>query len=159
MPLNFFYVGFIRAALPKAKIVCLRRNPLDTCLSNYRQLFSTGFSYYNYAYNLTDTALYYIQFAELIALWQEKFQHNFYQIHYEALVANPQAEAEKLLRFCNLQWQSQCLDFEKNQSPVATASSVQVRNKIYTSAIDRWRRYDEFLGGIKTLFAQAGIDV
>ncbi len=70
MPLNFLYVGVIRLALPSARVVCLRRHPLDTCLGNYRQLFSLGVTYYDYAYDLADTARYYLLFDRLMAHWR-----------------------------------------------------------------------------------------
>src|SRR5690606_12902574 len=71
LPLNFFYAGFIRRALPNAKIVCLRRDPLDTCVSNFRQLFALGFSYYDYSYDLADIARYYAAFDRLIGHWRD----------------------------------------------------------------------------------------
>src|SRR4030095_15969990 len=88
MPLNFFYAGLIHRALPNARIICLRRNPLDTCLSNFRQLFATRFSYYNYAYDLLDTGRYYIEFDRLIAHWRRALPPDcFIEVQYETLVS------------------------------------------------------------------------
>jgi tetratricopeptide (TPR) repeat protein len=158
MPLNFMYVPLIARALPNAKIICLRRNPMDTCLSNFRQLFSTGFSYYNYAYSLTDTAEFYIRFHKLIARFAADLGERFYQVHYESVVADPKTEIQNLLQYCELPWQDQCLNFQDNAAPVATASSVQVRQKIYNTAIQRWRHYEPWLGDVKTLLERQGIN-
>ena len=141
MPLNFFYLGFIRLALPDAKIVCLRRGALDTCLSNFRQLFALGFSYYNYAYDLRDIARYYASFDRLIRHWQRVLPGAIHEVSYEALVQSQEAETRRLLEFCGLPWEERCLDFHRNSAPVATASAVQVREPLYASSIGRWRRY------------------
>ena len=89
MPLNVLYVGFILQALPKAKIICLDRNPLDTIVSNFRQLFSVNQSYYNYAYDLQTTTEFYLLFKQLAELWLALFPDNFYLINYERLVNEP----------------------------------------------------------------------
>ncbi|MDX2368106.1 MAG: sulfotransferase, partial [Colwellia sp.] len=99
MPLNVLYAGFIIKALPKAKIICLDRGPLDTIVSNYRQLFAVNFSYYNYAYDLQTTAQFYHQFKQLTQLWLNLFPDNFYVVNYEKLVNNPEEEAKKIIEF------------------------------------------------------------
>ncbi|MDX2368720.1 MAG: sulfotransferase, partial [Colwellia sp.] len=99
MPLNVLYAGFIIKALPKAKIICLDRGPLDTIVSNYRQLFSVNSSYYNYAYDLETTAQFYHQFKQLTQLWLNLFPDNFYVVNYEKLVNNPEEEAKKIIEF------------------------------------------------------------
>jgi hypothetical protein len=152
MPLNFMYVPMIAKALPNAKIICLRRNPMDTCLSNYRQLFSTGFSYYNYAYSLKNTAEFYVQFHQLMDHFAATLGESFFQIHYESVVAEPETETRKLLEHCGLPWEPQCLEFHSNTAPVATASSVQVREKMYTRAVDRWRYYEPWLDELRAVF-------
>ena len=146
MPLNFFYAGIIHRALPRAKIICVRRNPLDTCLSNYRQLFATNFPYYNYAYDPLDTGRYYLMFDALMKLWRELIPDRLCEVEYEAVVRDTQAEARRMLAFCGLDWHPACLQFHENQAPVTTASSVQVRQPIYAAAIDRWRKYEVELG-------------
>lgn len=151
MPLNFFYAGLIHRALPNARIICLRRNALDTCLSNYRQLFATGFSYYNYAYDLLDIGRYYLMFDELAAYWREHIPHNYCEVHYEAVVADVEAEARRIVEFCGLEWHPACLDFHANAAPVATASSVQVRQPIYRTSVERWRKYERELAPLRAL--------
>lgn len=156
MPLNFFYAPLIAQALPAAKIVCLRRNALDTCLSNYRQLFATGFSYYNYTYDLLDTGRYYLAFKALTERWRETLGTHYVEVHYEDVVLHTEREARRLLEFCELPWDPRCLAFQENAAPVATASSAQVRQPIYRSALERWRHYDRELAPLKELLAAAG---
>jgi hypothetical protein len=159
MPLNFFYAGFIHRALPNAKILCLRRNPLDSCLSNYRQLFATQFPYYNYAYDLLDTGHYYAQFERLLAHWRQVLSGSYIEIHYEQLVADTEAEVRRVLQFCGLPWDAACLQFHANSAPVATASSVQVRQPIYRSSLQRWRRYGAQLEPLKQLLSSEGVEL
>jgi tetratricopeptide (TPR) repeat protein len=151
MPLNIFYAGLIHRALPNARIICLRRNPLDTCLSNYRQLFATGFSYYNYAYDLLDTGRYYSMFDELARYWLEHIPRNYCEVHYESVVADTEAQARRLIDFCGLEWHPACLEFHENAAPVATASSVQVRQPIYRTSVERWRKYERELQPLREL--------
>jgi tetratricopeptide (TPR) repeat protein len=157
MPLNFFYAPLIRRYLPNAKIVCLRRNPLDTCLSNYRQLFATSFSYYNYAYDLADTGRYYAAFHALTRLWRDTLADNYLEVRYEDVVDDTEREARRLVEFCELPWDSRCLAFQDNAAPVATASSAQVRQPIYRSSLERWRHYERELEPLRKLLAAAGV--
>ncbi len=156
MPLNFFYAPLILRALPNAKVVCLRRNPIDTCLSNYRQLFATSFSYYNYAYDLLDTGRYYAAFDSLTKLWRSTIPSNYLEVRYEDVVDATEREARRLLEFCELPWDSRCLAFQENAAPVATASSVQVRQPIYRTALERWRHYERELAPLRALLADEG---
>jgi len=158
MPLNFFYAGLIHAALPNARIVCLRRNPMDACLSNIRQLFATRFSYYDYSLDLLDTGRYYVQFDSLMATWRRLLpETRFIQVQYEALVANQECETRRLVEFCGLPWNEACLNFHTNAAPVATASSVQVRSPIYSHSVGRWKRYGAKLDALRALFDEAGV--
>jgi len=159
MPLNFLYIGLIHLALPNAKIICLQRNALDTCLSNFRQLFSMQFSFYNYAYDLLDTGHYYLLFRELMAHWQQVLPNNILTVEYEKLVSNQERESRKIIEFCDLNWEDACLSFEQNTAPVATASSVQVREPIYTRAVERWRNYEKHLLPLRELLQQNGIEI
>ncbi|NRA82343.1 MAG: sulfotransferase [Gammaproteobacteria bacterium] len=151
MPLNVLYVGFILQALPKAKIVCLDRNPLDTIVSNFRQLFAINQSYYSYSYDLESTTEYYLLFKQLATLWLALFPDNFYFINYEKLVNDPLNEAQKLIEFCNLPWQEQCVNIDQNSYPVATASALQVRNPINNRSVGNWKKYDAYLESVKEM--------
>jgi tetratricopeptide (TPR) repeat protein len=158
MPLNVIYAGLIHQALPNARIVCLKRDPMDVCLSNFRQLFATGFSYYNYAYDLEDVARYYVGFDRLVAHWRATLPANrFTEIAYEDVVADQEAQTRRLLAFCGLPWDERCLAFHENTAPVATASSVQVRQPLYSSSVGRWRRYGEALAPMWDILAEAGL--
>jgi Flp pilus assembly protein TadD len=159
LPLNFFYIGFIHFALPNAKIVCLRRQPLDSCLSLYRQLFAVTFSYYNFTYDLADIGRYYVLFDRLLAHWQHLLPGKILEVSYESLVAEQEPTTRALLDFCGLPWEAQCLDFHTNAAPVATASSVQVREPLYGSAVGRWRRYAAQLEPLRAQLRAAGISL
>ncbi len=146
LPLNILYAGLIMEALPGAKVICLERNPLDTIVSNYRQLFSFQDSTFAYSLDLENTARYYSKFKKLMNLLSDHYSENFYVVNYEALVSNPETEIKKLLKFCGLQWEDACLHIEQNTKPVATASAVQVRQPISSSGIGQWQRYSNHLG-------------
>ena len=158
-PLNFLLMGFIRLALPGATVICLRRHPLDTILSNFRQLFALDFSYYNYAYDLEDTARYYVLFHRLIAHWQEVLPGKLLQVRYEDLVTNQESGSRRLIAHCGLDWEDACLAFERNTAPVATASAVQVREPMYSSAVARWKRYEHELEPARRILEAAGIPI
>jgi hypothetical protein len=156
MPLNFFYAPLIHRALPNAKIICLRRNALDSCLSNYRQLLTTAFSYYDYSYDLLDTGRYYLLFDDLARHWRATIATNYTEVHYEDVVEHTEREARRLVEFCGLPWDPACLEFERNSAPVATPSAVQVRQPIYRTAVERWRKYETELAPLRKLLSNAG---
>ena len=159
LPLNFFYVGFIARAMPRASIVCLRRHPLDTVWSNYKHLFGTNFSYYNYSFDLLDTAAYYVMFDRLIKLWQQLFPGRVLELQYEALVEDLEGQSRRLLAHCGLDWTDACLRFYENTSAVATPSTTQVRQPIYRSSLGRWRTYERQLAPVREFFEARGITV
>jgi tetratricopeptide (TPR) repeat protein len=158
MPLNFFYASLILRALPGARIVCLRRNPADTILSNYRQLFATSFSYYGYAYDLAWTADYYARFDALVAHFREALPGDrFTEVSYEDLVFDVEGEARRLIAFAGLEWQERCLAFHENTAPVATASASQVRRPLYATSVHRWKRYRDSLQPALDVLRERGI--
>jgi len=127
MPLNFFYAGMIHRALPNARIIALRRGAMDSCLSNFRQLFSTQFSFYNYTFDLDDTAVFYREFDNLMSHWRDTLPDDrFLEVHYEDIVFDQENQTRRLLEFCELGWEEACLRFHENAAPVSTASSVQI---------------------------------
>ena len=158
-PLNFFFIGLIHLALPNAKIICLRRNPMDTCLSNFRQLFALHFSYYNYAYDLMDTGKFFVLFNRLMAHWNETLPGKILNVDYEKLVSSQESESRRMVSFCGLNWEDACLDFAANTAPVATASAVQVRKPIYSSSVSRWKKYAGQLEPLKQLLESHHIAV
>ena len=158
MPLNILYAGLIQQALPNARIVCVRRHPMDACLSNYRQLFATSFSYYNYAYDLDDCGRYYLLFDQLCAHWRASLPADRYmEICYEDVIADQEGETRRLLSHCGLDWQDACLDFHNQTGAVATASSVQVRQPLYSSSIGRWKRHGAALDSLRAVLTQGGV--
>jgi Flp pilus assembly protein TadD len=157
MPLNFLYAGFIRRALPGARIICLRRGAADTCLSNYRQLFATTFSYYDYAYDLVETARYVAGFERLVQHWGQVLGDGWLDVRYEDVVADLPGQARRLLDFCGLPWDPACLEFHRNTAPVSTASSVQVRSPLYATSIGRWKRYRPMIDPLLEELARQGI--
>lgn len=159
LPLNFLHVGFIARALPNAAIVCLRRHPLDTVWSNYKHLFATDFSYYNYSYDLLDTAAYYVLFDRLMGLWQRLFPGRVLELRYEKLVDGLEEESRRLLEHCRLEWSADCLRFHENTSAVATPSATQVRQPIYRNALGRWRAYERHLLPVREFFETHGIEL
>ena len=150
MPLNFLNAGLIHRAMPNARIVVLRRGAMDSCLSNFRQLFATKYSYYNYTFDLQDTAKYYAAFDDLISFWRDNIPSNrFMEVRYEDIVEHQERETRKLLEFCDLNWEDACLRFHENKAPVSTASSVQVRQPLYRGSIGRWKKYGAKLDPLK----------
>jgi Flp pilus assembly protein TadD len=159
LPHNFLYAGLIAQALPNAKIICLRRDPVDTCLSNFRQLFSARAPYYGYSFNLLDTGRYYVLFDRLMAHWREAFPGRVLEIEYETLVDSQETVTRELLAFCQLPWNDSCLQFENNPAPVNTASAVQVRSPVYRTSLKRWKKYEPQLGELLDLLRREGIAV
>ena len=158
LPHNFLYLGFIANALPNARIVCLRRNPLDTCLGNFREVFTPGSEFHNYSLDLMDAGRYYILFDRLMAHWKRIFPGRILELRYETLVETQEASTRQLLKHCDLPWNDACLRFENNESPATTASAVQVREPIHRKAIGRWKNYAAQLAPLRDLLASAGID-
>jgi tetratricopeptide (TPR) repeat protein len=142
LPANFLYIGHIARALPNASIVCLRRNPMDTVWSNYKNLFASQSAYYAYSYDLMDTARYYLRFDRLMGLWERLFPGRVLQLSYEQLVADQEGQTRRLLDHCGLEWDAACLSFHENSAAVATPSAAQVRRPLNADAVGRWRQYE-----------------
>ena len=156
---SFFYAGFIAQALPAARIVCLRRNPMDTVLSNFRNLFDVSSSYYDYSYDLLDIAAYYVRFDRLMGQWRDALHGRLIEVHYEDLVADQKGETQRMLSHCGLDWSDGCLEFHTNAAPVSTPSAAQVRRPIYPDSVARWKQHPEILEPVRRFFADAGIAI
>ena len=157
LPANFLYVGHIARALPEARIVCLRRNPLDTVWSNYKNLFASQSAFYAYSYDLLDTARYYARFDRLMALWDRLFPGRVLQLSYEGLVADQEGETRRLIAHCGLDWDEACLTFHQNTAAVATPSAAQVRRPINADGIGKWRTHAAAMEPVREWFAAHGI--
>ena len=156
-PGNFLYAGFIARALPAARIVCLRRSPMDTVLSNFRNLFAVSSRHYDYSYDLLDIAAYYVRFDRLMAQWREALPGRLIEVRYEDLVADQAGETRRLLAHCGLEWSDDCLSFHTSDAPVSTPSAAQVRRPIYRDSVARWKRHEAVLEPVRRFFEQSGI--
>lgn len=154
-PLNFLYIGLTHLALPGAKIIHLRRNPLDSCYAMYKTLFRLG---YPFSYSLQDVGRYYIAYHRLMDHWRACLPGRILDLDYERLVTDQEAETRRLLEFCSLEFEASCLDFHRHEGPAATASAAQVRRPIYSSSVGRWRCYERQLTPLAGKLREQGID-
>ncbi len=144
LPANFRHLGMIHLALPNAKIVHVRRDPMDTCVSCYSKLFLDGL---NFAYDLGELGRYYKMYEALMAHWRAVLPgHALLDVQYETLVGDFEAQARRIVAFCGLEWDARCLDFSRTERPVRTLSQAQVRQPLFASSIGRWRHYEKHLG-------------
>jgi tetratricopeptide (TPR) repeat protein len=149
MPANFLRLGLIHEALPNARIIHMRRNPIDTCLSIYFQHFKTGHSYAN---DLDDLAHYYGEYLRLMEHWKTRLPEGaILEVAYESLVDDQETWSRKMLQFIGVPWDPRCIDFHRTDRSVMTASKWQVRQKMNRASIERWRNYEEFVGPLLTL--------
>ncbi|GBQ80787.1 sulfotransferase [Gluconacetobacter johannae DSM 13595] len=158
-PGNFLYAGMIARALPQARIVCLRRHPMDTVLSNFKNLFATTSRYYDYSYSIEDIAEYYVRFDRLMRFWQRAVPGRVLEVQYEDIVADQEGVTRRLLAHCGLDWADACLAFHTNASPVSTPSAAQVRRPIYRDALARWRRHAAALEPARRILERHGIAI
>ncbi|WP_148301774.1 tetratricopeptide repeat-containing sulfotransferase family protein [Sneathiella glossodoripedis] len=142
MPQNFRFIGLIHMLMPNAKIIHCRRNPIDTCLSNFRILFGEKMEY---TYSLQDMGRYYLAYDRLMKHWEKVLPGRFLTVQYEDVVADLEGQARRIIDHVGLEWDDRCLDFHKTKRNVHTASSTQVRQPIYNSSIGRYERYGELL--------------
>jgi tetratricopeptide (TPR) repeat protein len=148
---NCDYLGLVHSVFPKARIIYLRRDPIDTCLSCYFQNFLTGL---NFTMDLSDLADYYRVHQRLMKHWVTALPAGtVFEVPYEGLVADQVAWTHKILDFLELEWDDRCLSFDKTPHTVNTASAWQVRQKIYSRSVQRWRHYEKFIGPLKGLRA------
>ncbi len=153
MPSNFLVLGLIHSALPNARIIHMRRNPIDTCLSIYFQNFDVAHSY---AYDLDDLAHYYTEYLRLMRYWSSSLpKHAMIEVPYEGLVDDPEAWSRKMIDFIGLRWDSRCLEFNRVNRAVVTRSRWHVRQPISKSSVERWRNYQNFIGPLLRLLPPA----
>jgi tetratricopeptide (TPR) repeat protein len=153
MPGNFMFLGLIRAALPRARIIHMQRDPVDTCLSMYFQQFEGSAAYTN---DLEDLAHYYSEYSRLMSHWRAILPADaMLEVPYEELVEDQEAWSRRLLEFIGLPWDARCLDFHRTERAVMTASNWQVRQKISKGSVGRWRGYADFVGPLLSLLRTA----
>ncbi len=153
MPLNFLYTGLIAKALPRARIIHVTRDPMDTCYAIFKTSFQDA---YPFSYDLEDLGRYYLAYRELMAHWQG-LPFALHEVRYESLVADTEAEAKALLAFCGLDWEPAILEFHQNSAPSTTASASQIREPVYRSSVGKWKHYREQLVPLSQLLADAGL--
>ncbi len=146
MPNNFLYTGFIHLILPNARIIDARRHPLGCCFSGFKQHFARG---QNFAYDLADVGRYYRDYVDLMAHVDVVLPGRVHRVFYESMIEHTEMEVRRLLDYCGLPFEEQCLRFYETDRAVRTPSSEQVRQPIFRSAMDHWRNYEEWLGPLE----------
>ena len=154
LPANYLYLPLILAALPKAKVVHLQRDPMDACFAIYKQLFADA---YLYSYDQEELVRHYVRYTNLMTTWRERFPGRFLDVGYEDIVTDTEPTLRKVLEYAGLSWQEQCLDFATSRTPVTTASAAQVREQPHPRSIGRWKHYGDRLEPIRRVLLDAGI--
>jgi predicted Zn-dependent protease len=152
MPNNSQHVGFIHLILPNAKIIDARRHPMGACFSAFKQHFARGQAF---TYDLTDVGRYYADYADMMARFDEAAPGRVHRVLYEDMIENTEAEVRRLLDYLGLPFEAACLDFHTNTRAVRTASSEQVRQPIYSGAVEQWRHYEPWLQPLKAALGTA----
>jgi tetratricopeptide (TPR) repeat protein len=145
-PNNFRHIGLIHLILPNARIIDARREPMACCFSNFKQLFATG---QEFTYGLEDIAHYYRRYVELMDHWQAVLPGKILRVQHEDVVDDIDGTVRRLLDFCGLPFEPQCLEFYKTERSVRTASSEQVRQPIFKDGLDQWRHFEPWLGPLQ----------
>ncbi len=153
LPENYLYLGFIAKGMPDARMVHLRRHPLDACFAMFKQ------SYFRYAYTLDDVGRYYVAYNRLMEHWRSLLGDRLIEVTYEDLVSNQEQETRKLLDRLGLEFENACLEFEKNTAASSTASAVQVRERAHTRSVNRWRHFERQLEPLKAYLGAQGIPI
>ena len=143
LPLNFLYIGFILTSFPEAKIIHMKRDARAVCWSIYKSNFRSKGN--GYSYNFDDLAGFYGLYTDLMDFWHQLFPDRIYDMCYEDLTTNQEEETRKLLQYCELDWDKNCLSFHKNKRAVKTASAIQVREKMYQGSSEAWKKYEVHL--------------
>jgi hypothetical protein len=154
LPGNFARIGVIALALPKARIIHVRRAPADTCISIFRNEFG---SLHTYAYDLAELGRYHRHYQRLMAHWHRVLPGRIYDIDYERLVADPQGESRRLVAYCGLDWSDDCLRYFDTRRSVRTVSAAQVRRPIYSDSVGAAARYGDAIAPLLTALS-AGAD-
>jgi tetratricopeptide (TPR) repeat protein len=141
--MNFYFIGFIQIAFPGAKIIHLKRDARAICWSIYKNnLPQKGIGFAN---DMGDLAKFYGLYTKLLSFWHELFPGKIYDLVYENLTTNQEEETKKLLEYCELDWDKNCLNFHKSKREVKTASVMQVRKKMYQGSSEAWKDYEDYL--------------
>lgn len=156
LPPNYLYVPLILMALPNAKIIHVRRSPMDACFASFKQLFADA---YPHSYEQAEMARHHARYFHLMQHYREQFPGLYFEIAYEDLARDLEPNARALIDFLGLPWQDACLEFHKQDTAVTTASAVQVREPAHTRSIGRWRRYAAQLEPMRRTLSEHGVPV
>lgn len=156
-PTNFLYLGLVAAALPQARIIHVRRHPMDVCYAMYKTLFRMA---YPFSYALDDLGRYWLAWNTLMTHWRRVLPAERYlEIDYEDLIEHQEPVSRRLVAHLGLPWEEACMAFERNRQPSLTASASQVRQPIYRSSMGLWKNYRRQLAPLREMFESAGIAV
>ncbi|MDN4502692.1 sulfotransferase [Alteromonadaceae bacterium BrNp21-10] len=148
MPNNFLHIGLIRLILPTAKIIDARRHPMSCCFSGFKQLFAEG---QDFSYSLDDIGRYYRDYERLMAHWDEVLPGFVLRVQHEDVVQDLAGQVRRMLDFCGLPFEQNCVDFHQTQRTIKTPSSEQVRQPIYTTGLQQWKHFEAYLQPLKTV--------
>lgn len=146
-PRNFTHIGLIHLILPNARIVDVRRNPLDCCFSCFKQHFARG---HGFTYDLRELGWYYRDYVELMAHYDDVLPERVHRVIYEELIENTEREVRRLLSYCGVPFEERCLRFYETRRSIRTPSSEQVRTPIFKDALAHWRNYETWLEPLKS---------
>jgi tetratricopeptide (TPR) repeat protein len=152
MPNNFRHIGLIHLMLPRARIIDARREPMACCFSNLKQLFAQG---QEFTYSFDDIARYYRTYLELMRHWDEALPGRVLRVHHEDVVADLEGSVRRVLDYCGLPFEADCVDFHKTERSVRTPSSEQVRQPIFRDGLDAWMAYEPWLTPLKDALGDA----
>ena len=152
LPENYHHLGLIAAMLPNARVVHVRRDPMDVCVSNYLVRFQWGHAW---SYDFGALASEYRAYERLMRHWRAVLPSPVHELSYESLVASLESESRGLVEFCGLEWDDRCLEFHRTERSVHTASGWQVRQPIYRRSVERWRNYERHLGPLREALGAA----
>ena len=141
--LNFTWLGFIKLIFPNAKIIHCVRNPMDTCISLFKNYFVGGV---DFSYNLIEMGEYYNLYRDVMLFWDNILPNYYANIYYEELINDPKKQIEKLLNACNLEWNENCMQFYNNKHFMSTGSnSINIHQPIYKTSMQYWKCYEKQL--------------
>ncbi len=147
-PLNFRWIGFIKILFPNSKIIHCLRDPKDNCLSIFKNFFEGGL---DFGYNQKELGTYYNLYLDLMNFWKEHFPNTIYDAKYEKIIEDPENEIKNIIKFCNLNWEDDCLKFYNNKTPIKTLSTAQARKPIYKSSKNSFKKFAPFLTDLNKL--------
>ena len=153
LPENVLFLGFIAKSWPNARIIHMRRHPMDVCFANYKQ------SYFRFAYSLDDVGDYYLAYDRLSRHWRDALGDRMIEVEYESLVSDLELETRRMLQFLGLPFEDACLHFDRNVTSIATASSAQVREKMHTRSVGKWKNFERQMQPLRRKLEQGGVAI